>query len=124
MPGLSLDLLVGFSPDVSRTADYAVLQTTAVSGLCFMFAKGWVLAGFTSLHPSCNHAPKSFSVTYQEASSAWLIFEDRFSNEVAGQDESELFPSHMYIVALARCPEHHILGQDENLIMNFHFPVV
>lgn len=84
VPGLSSDLLIGFTPVVSRTADYAVLQTIAVSRLRFMVTKGWVLAGFTSLHPSCNHAPKSFSVTYQEASSAWLILKARFSNEVAG----------------------------------------
>lgn len=39
MPGLSSDLLIGFTSDVSRTADYAVLQTIAVSGLHFMVTK-------------------------------------------------------------------------------------
>lgn len=122
VPGLSLDLLIGFTPDVSGIADYAVLQTIAVSVFHFKITKGWVLAGFTSLLPSSNHAPKSFSIMYQEASSVLLIFKDRFSNELAGQDELLLLRT--YMVALAGCPDYHIPGQYENLIMNFHFPVV
>lgn len=59
VPGLSSDLLIGLTPDVSRIA---VLQTVAVSGFHFNTTKGWVLAGFTSLLPS-NHAPESLSVS-------------------------------------------------------------
>lgn len=117
-------MLIWFIPDVSRIVDYAVLQTIAVSVFCFKITKGWVLAGFTSLLPSSNRAPKSFSVIHQEARSVWLIFKDRFSNELAGQDELQLLPLCMYMVALAGCPDHHIPGQYENLIINFHFPVV
>lgn len=58
VPSLSSDLLIGLTPDVSRIA---VLQTIAVSGFHFNTTKGWGLAGFTSLLPSSNHAPKSLS---------------------------------------------------------------
>lgn len=119
-----MDLLIGFSPDVSRIADYAVLQIIAVSGFRFKITKGWVLAGFTRLLPSFNHVPKSFSVVYQEASSVQLIFKDRVSKDLAGQDELQLLPLRTHMAALAGCPDRHIPGNYENLIMNFHFPVV
>lgn len=89
VPCLSSHLLIGLTPDVSRIA---VLQTIAVSGFNFNATKGWVLAGFTSLLPSSNHAPKSLSLRSQEASSVWLISKGKFSNEQLGKMSYSPFP--------------------------------
>lgn len=104
----------------------ASVPLVAVAGsVCsFKITKGWILGGFVSLLPSSNHAPKSSRGLYKEGSPGWLMFKDRFSNEAAGQDELQLLPLRIYMAALAGCPDSHIPGQDEKLIMNFHFPVV
>lgn len=62
----------------------------SVSGFHFNTTKGWVLAGFTSLLPSSNHAPKS--LRSQEASSVWLISKGKFSNEQLGKMSYSRFP--------------------------------
>lgn len=56
------------------------LIAVAASVCSFKITKGWILAGFVSLLPSSNHAPKSFRGIYKEGSSGWLMFKDRFSN--------------------------------------------